>query len=220
MPEGQAAALALFAKAPFRGGAKTRLSGVLGLSGAAEFHRLCVVHSWGRLSAVPGVRLFLYCDAPWVEFQGLAGPGGFRIQRGEDLGERMLNCLGELLASGYSRALIVGSDAPTMPLMQIEEAVDALDRADVVLGPCEDGGFTLVAARRTHSRMFSGVAWSREDTRAATLKAFTACGLEPVETSTWAYDVDRPGDLERLRRDAVLSGELRDWLDRHPGLGS
>ena len=132
----------------------------------------------------------------------------------------MLNCLGELLASGYSRALIVGSDAPTMPLVQIEEALDALDRADAVLGPCEDGGFTLVAARRTHSLMFSGVPWSCADTRATTLEAFSACGLEAAETSTWAYDVDRPRDLERLRGDTALSGQLRDWLDRHPGVGS
>lgn len=132
----------------------------------------------------------------------------------------MFNCLGELLASGYARALIIGSDAPTMPLVQVEEALDGLDRADAVLGPCEDGGFTLVAARRTHPLMFSGVAWSREDTRTSTLEAFSACGLEAAETSTWAYDVDRPRDLERLRRDAALSGQLRDWLGRHPSIGS
>ena len=142
------------------------------------------------------------------------------MQRGEDLGQRMFNCLGELLASGYSRALVVGSDAPTMPLAQVEEALDVLDRADAVLGPSEDGGFTLVAARRTHPLMFSGVAWSREDTRTSTLEAFSACGLEAAETSTWAYDVDLPRDLERLRRDASLSGQLRDWLDRHPGMDS
>ena len=220
MPEDQAAALALFAKAPLLGGVKTRLSGVLGLSGAEEFHRLCVLHSWGRLSGIGGVHSFLYCDAPWAEFESLAGSGRFRIQRGKDLGERMFNCLGELLGSGFSRALIIGSDAPTMPLAQVEEALDALSRADAVLGPCEDGGFTLVAARRTHPLMFSGVAWSRADTRASTLETFSACGLESSETPTWAYDVDRPLDLERLRKDTGLSGDLREWLNRRSGIGS
>ena len=220
MPEPQADALALFAKAPRPGGVKTRLSGVLGLSGATEFHRQCVLRSWERLSELSRVERFLYCDGPWAEFQSVAGPSQFRIQHGEDLGERMFRCLDELLAAGFSRVLIVGSDAPTMPMAQVEEALDALSDADAVLGPSEDGGFTLVAARRTDPRMFSGVAWSQENTRAATLDSIGACGLVVTEASTWAYDIDRPRDLERLRRDPALSGGLKDWLDRRPGKGS
>lgn len=215
MPELANAALALFAKAPRPGTVKTRLAPALGFAGAAEFHRLCVFDTWRRLGSVAGSRIFLYCDRPCQEFERLSGQDRFRLQRGSDLGERMRSCLDDLLAGDFGPALIVGSDAPTLPLNQIAEALDALKGADIVLGPSEDGGFTLVGARRTHPEMFAGVAWSRSDTRAATARAIRSTGLTIAETSTWAYDVDGPSDLRRLACDPRVSRRMRAWLDRN-----
>ena len=121
------AALAVFAKAPLAGRVKTRLRDVLGPEGAAEFHLRCVQSIWERLMSLAGVDVFLYCDRNWPEFEQLAGPGRFRRQRDGDLGARMRACLNELLADGYRKALIVGSDAPTLPLSQIGEALSGLD---------------------------------------------------------------------------------------------
>lgn len=215
MPELANAALALFAKAPRPGTVKTRLAPALGFAGAAEFHRLCVLDTWQRLGTVTGPQRFLYCDRPCQEFERLSGQDRFRLQRGSDLGERMRSCLDDLLAGDFGPALILGSDAPTLPLNQIAEALDALKGADIVLGPSEDGGFTLVGARRTHPEMFAGVAWSRSDTRAATARAIRNTGLTIVETSTWAYDVDSPRDLGRLERDPCVSQRMQVWLDRN-----
>lgn len=209
------AALALFAKAPRPGTVKTRLAPALGSAGAAEFHRFCVFDMWQRLGPGAGCQTFLYCDRPCEEFERLSGQDRFRLQRGADLGERMRSCLDELLARDFGSALIVGSDAPTLPLNQIAEALDALKGADIVLGPSDDGGFTLVGARRTHPEMFAGVAWSRSDTRAATARAIRNAGLTIAETSTWAYDVDGPRDLRRLERDPSISRRMRAWLDRN-----
>ena len=171
-----AAALAVFAKAPLAGRAKTRLGAALGAHGAAEFQRECVHSIWGRLASHAGIEAFLYCDERWPEFEELAGAGRFRKQSGAGLGERMRACLEELLGSGYAKALIVGSDAPTIPLAQVDEALLALDEADVVIGPAEDGGFTLVGAVRTDPAMFRGVTWSRKSTRSDCLRALRAGG--------------------------------------------
>ena len=217
MPERSRAALALFAKAPRPGRVKTRLAAALGARLAAEFHRECVLAAWQRISRLDGIELFLYCDSQCAEFEELAGGGRFRRQRGADLGHRMRSCLEELLGSGYDRALIVGSDAPTLPLQQVREALAALDEADAVLGPCADGGFTLIGASRTAPEMFRGVPWSTAGTRQACLRALRADGLTAAEVATEAYDVDTSADLARLVRDPALGAGLRRWLDRRLG---
>ena len=212
MAKPSAAALALFAKAPVPGRTKTRLTGALGAEGAADFHAECVRTVWERIATDVRFHPYLYCDGFWPEFERLAGTSSFRRQRGAELGERMRNCLADLLASGYAKALIVGSDAPTLPEAQMREALESLDGAEVAVGPSLDGGFTLIGASRTDRAMFRGVVWSRADTRCACLAAIRATGLTAVETHTPAYDVDVPADLARLRRDPALQPRLRRWL--------
>ena len=191
---------------------KTRLARDLSPQAAAEFQRLCALAMWERLASLPAGDVFFYCDVRWAEFEGLAGRGRFRLQRGQDLGERMRLCLEALLAGGYGKALIVGSDAPTMPLAQIDEAATALDSHEVVLGPSEDGGFTLIGATRVTAAMFQGVTWSRADTRKACLAAAEAAGLRVAETHATGYDVDTLPDFRRLSRDAGLPTRLETWL--------
>lgn len=212
-PEPPPTAVALFAKAPRPGRVKTRLVGRLAAAEAAEFHRLCAQALWARLLGAPGIDAYLYCDCGWPEFQALAGER-FRLQRGGDLGARMRSCLESLLADGYANALIVGADAPTLPADQFQQALAALAANDAVLGPSEDGGFTLVGARRAPQGMFDGVAWSRESTRAAALRAMRAAGLRTVVTACVGYDIDLPGDLERLKRDPNLPANLQRWFRR------
>ena len=212
MPRSPAVAIALFAKAPRAGMVKTRLARDLSPRAAAEFQRLCALAMWERLASLPPGDVFLYCDVRWAEFENLAGRGRFRLQRGEDLGERMRLCLEELLAEGYGKAMIVGSDAPTMPFAQIDEAAAALDSEEVVLGPSEDGGFTLIGATRVAAGMFRGVTWSRADTRKACLAAVEAAGLKVAETHATGYDVDTLSDFRRLSHDAGLPTSLATWL--------
>lgn len=206
------AAIALFAKAPREGTVKTRLVGKLTPTEAAVFHRECVFAVWEWLAMLPLADAFLYSDMRWREFEVLAGAERFRLQRGAELGVRMALCLEDMLAFGYRKALIVGSDAPTLRGRQIEEALDALARNDAVLGPSKDGGFTLIGARRTAPGMFEGVVWSRPDTCESTLRAMRAAGLEAATTPSVEYDVDRPEDLERLERDPSLPPRLAYWF--------
>lgn len=205
--------MALFAKAPRPGRVKTRLVGRLSAAEAAEFHRLCAQALWERLAGAPGIDAYLYCDCGWPEFKALAAER-FRLQRGGDLGARMRACLGSLLADGYANALIVGADAPTLPDDQFQQALAALAAHDAVLGPSEDGGFTLVGARRAPRGMFAGVAWSRESTRDEALRAMRTAGLRTVVTPSVGYDIDLPGDLARLKRDPDLPANLQRWFRR------
>lgn len=217
MPRSSAIAIALFAKAPRVGMVKTRLARDLSPEAATEFHRRSTLAMWERLADWAELEAFFYCDVQWSEFDALAGRGRFRLQRGSDLGERMRLCLEELLADGYGKALIVGSDAPTLPSAQLDEAVAALDSVDVVLGPSDDGGFTLIGASRVVAAMFRGVTWSLPGTRKACLDSVEAAGLRAAETQAHGYDVDTLADLRRLALDAAASPSLEAWLRPYRG---
>lgn len=217
MPRSSAIAIALFAKAPRVGMVKTRLARDLSPEAATEFHRRSTLAMWERLADWAELEAFFYCDVQWAEFDALAGRGRFRLQRGSDLGERMRLCLEELLADGYGKALIVGSDAPTLPSAQLDEALAALDSVDVVLGPSDDGGFTLIGASRVVAAMFRGVTWSLPGTRKACLDSVEAAGLRAAETQAHGYDVDTLADLRRLALDAAASPSLEAWLRPYRG---
>lgn len=212
MSRSPAIAVALFAKAPRAGMVKTRLARDISAQAAADFHRLSTLATWERLVSSPAHDAFLYCDVQWAEFESVADGGRLRLQRGSDLGQRMRLCLEELLGDGYGKALIVGSDAPTLPWAQLGEASAALDSADLVLGPSEDGGFTLIGATRVAAAMFRGVTWSRPGTRRACVAAAQDAGLKAVETRTKGYDVDTLSGLRRLAHDACLPASLESWL--------
>lgn len=204
-------AMVLFAKSPRAGFVKTRLTERISPQEAAEFHRLCLFAAWHKLSSVEASDHFLYCDIHDAELERMAATDRFRLQRGADLGEKMRRCLEDLLAEGYRKVLIIGSDSPTLPVEHVTAAIEGLGIADVVLGPCEDGGFYLVGARKADTRMFDAVTWSDGETRAQTVRAVKAIGLSVAEVAEW-YDVDEPSDLDRLEADPILPASLQRWF--------
>jgi rSAM/selenodomain-associated transferase 1 len=172
---------------------------------------------WSRLQTLRDIVLYFYSDAPWDERQHLCPASEARLQKGTDLGERMLHCFEELNAEGHERLLIVGSDLPTLPLSPIEEGLANLESADAVLGPCEDGGYYAVGCRRPHPEMFRGVTWSSRDTLQETRTAFDQVGYRVHLLPPW-YDIDTVADLRRLLREGGLPTHTAEWFAARPKL--
>lgn len=181
---------------------------------AAELHTAFVMDLWERLGGLRDVARHLYCDQLWPPFRDLAGAENYGLQEGDDLGERMLRCMEELLRRGYQHIVVLGSDSPTLPLEFIDEAFRCLDQTDAVLGPAEDGGYYAVGCRRSDPRMFSGITWSSPDTRRQTEQAFDEAGFSVALLPPW-YDVDTKAELARLAVEPVLPPRTREWLSRH-----
>ncbi len=120
------------------------------------------------------------------------------LQQGANLGERMIHALSTAL-SHAGRAMIIGSDCPSVDASYIEQARVLLDQADVVFGPSDDGGYVLIGARRTAPDMLSGVAWGTSGALTQSICATERAGLS-VALLPPRWDVDEPADWYRFIR--------------------
>lgn len=199
----------LFAKAPVPGRVKTRLSPAIDLASAAELHRafvLDMVESLLPLSETAELELSTDISTPaWPEV-----PVRRSLQAGGDLGARLYSAVSRALGLGRPRAVVLGSDSPTLPPAAVVELLAA--DADVALGPTEDGGYYGIACRRVHPEMFAGVRWSTPHTLADTALAVRRCGLSVAFGAPW-FDVDEPSDLERLRQLPALPRHTAAWFE-------
>jgi hypothetical protein len=125
-------------------------------------------------------------------------------QRGEDLGERMRHAIHDALERGVDSVVLVGSDVPTLPPLHVRDAFARLQASDLVLGPTEDGGFYLIAARRQIPDVFHGIDWSGSRVLAAVVSAARSRELIVDFAPPW-WDADRPEDLQRLIRESTAS---------------
>jgi glycosyltransferase A (GT-A) superfamily protein (DUF2064 family) len=118
------------------------------------------------------------------------------VQVSGNLGDRLSGAFAELLVPG-SRVVIFGADSPYLSPGAIELALGTLDRADAVIAPARDGGYSLIGLRRPAPELFEGVDWGSERVLEQTLERASGIGLH-VQTLDPIDDVDDPADLCRL----------------------
>jgi uncharacterized protein len=195
-------AVAVMTKVPGMTVVKSRLHESLGAERATELYRCFLLDRLDAVAAlrdITGVVAFTPFEAEAL-IRALAPPA-LRLlpQHGADLGERLSNILTELLTRGHAGAMAVDSDSPTLPMAYLVEAATVLSGAtcDVVLGPCEDGGYYLVGLRYPQPALFEGIPWSTDAVFAMTLEKARARGLSVHVLPQW-FDVDTEADLRRL----------------------
>lgn len=207
--------LLLFARTPERGKVKTRLVPPLSEPEALDLYRAFLEDAAGNYTS-PGRWRSVLDAEPDPDEATLAtlfpDPWSRRKQAAGNLGERLTAAFEREFALGAPAAVAVGSDHPALECRQIEEAFDCLSGgSDAVVIPADDGGYCAIglAARVCARDVFSGIPWSSSRVLSATRERFAALGIDAAILEG-AYDVDRPEDLERLRRD--LAG--RDPAER------
>jgi rSAM/selenodomain-associated transferase 1 len=202
-------ALLVVAKQPAAGQTKTRLCPPLAAEAAAALYESFLRDTLDVMRQVPGVArgiVYLPSDAAGY-FHTLAPDMALTPQRGADLGERLDHLLSDALAGGALQAVVMDSDSPTLPAAYVAEAFARLDGpADVVLGPCDDGGYYLIGLKRPQPRLLREVQMSTPFVVRDTLALADTLGLKVVLLPAW-YDVDTAAELERLRAELTASGE-------------
>jgi glycosyltransferase A (GT-A) superfamily protein (DUF2064 family) len=117
-------------------------------------------------------------------------------QEGTDLGTRLHAAFELTHARDFQRTILIGSDSPHISMATIDRARAALDEADVVLGPAEDGGYYLIAMRRPYD-VFSGIPMSTSAVMRMTIELAESQGLT-VRLLEPLLDIDELPDLLRL----------------------
>lgn len=209
------AALIVFAKPPTPGRVKTRLTPVLAPEEAALLYKAFLLDALAQYTALAvDVRLYLAADPdaggeeePLAE----APPAAQRFrQTGPSLGARMQAAFRETLAAGYERAVIIGTDHPTLPSAFIQQAFAALEApSSVALGPSTDGGYYLLGMNAFLPALFADMQYSHDRVFAETLARAAQADARITILPAW-YDVDEPADLQRL------AAELAEQPDRAP----
>ena len=193
--------LIVFGRYPKVGMTKTRLIPALGPAGAAALQKRLaeITVATARQAANRiGARL-VFCHDGGSQKQLRQWLGGRPIhyvaQASGDLGERMHLAMQGAFDSGARRVVLVGTDIPGLTTVILAQALRALNKKDLVLGPSIDGGYWLVGMARPEN-IFAGIVWSQPDVLEKTLalarqKRMTSHMLAPLN------DLDTPEDLAR-----------------------
>lgn len=203
------ARVVILTKDPVPGRVKTRTVPVLGPDGAAALHRLLVAHTLAvALDSRLPVVVALDGDPAGAFAASLRSAGASVQPQGDgDLGDRLVAA-----STGPGRHICIGTDCPTLSPADLR---DAAHRADVTVGPAEDGGYWLIALdgrppgvdNPAHT-LFRDVPWSTARVLETTLRRAEATGI-PVNRLATRYDVDTPEDLLRLAADPACPPGLR-----------
>ncbi len=194
--------LAILAKAPIAGLAKTRLIPALGAAGAARLQRqfTCRAVQTARAAGLGAVTLWCAPDHRQRFFRALAQayPGLVCVdQPAGDLGTRMLSAFQRHCVSGPT--LLIGTDCPALQPAHLRAAAQALlSGRDAVFHPAEDGGYVLIGLRQAQPALFEQMRWSTPEVMQDSRARAAAQGLSLLELET-LWDVDLPEDLPRLR---------------------
>jgi rSAM/selenodomain-associated transferase 1 len=192
--------LVVMAKAPVPGMVKTRLVPHLSPEEATDLYR-CLLQD--RITTIQSINAVSPWPLPYTPADArdafdTFSQNGIRLfpQKGKNLGERLNNIFVEKLADGFNAVSIIDSDTPDLPASVIQESFARLmsDQADVIFGPCYDGGYYLVGMRRPHPELFVNIPWSTDAVLANTLEKARELGVRADLLQRW-NDLDTIDDL-------------------------
>jgi rSAM/selenodomain-associated transferase 1 len=196
--------VALMAKAPVAGLAKTRLAPALGEDGAAMLARRLLSHALlqARQSACQGITLWCTPDLSHPAFVQAQHDGvNLALQAPGDLGQRMARVFEKGLGPDASPVLLMGTDAPALDAAMLTQAAQALQSHDVVLVPALDGGYALVGLKALRpgllQALFDDMTWSTDQVLAQTRQRLQQAGFSHAELAA-VHDIDLPADLAHL----------------------
>jgi uncharacterized protein len=192
-------ALAIFTRAPIPGKTKTRLIRAYGAQGAADIHSQLLEKTIATAVTlnVP-MTLWVAGDSEHHVLKSLVATYALSLaaQQGETLGDRMAYALKQMRC-GANKVLLVGSDCFTHTPVSLREAAGALDSAQMVFTPAQDGGYVLVGATGVvNEAAFDGIEWGTSQVMRQSRERLSGAGITWTELET-TWDVDEPEDVVR-----------------------
>ena len=200
-PANNSVSVAILAKAPIPGLAKTRLIPTIGAHAAAVLQERLTGRAVATALAAGVGPVTLWCapDATHKTFVNMVTqlPITLKRQPKGDLGARMFAAT----AATNGPVLVIGTDCPALTELHLRGAANALREGnDVIVIPAEDGGYVLIGTRTAQPALFADIAWGTTTVVAETRARIIEHRLVLTERPP-LWDVDTEGDLARLERE-------------------
>lgn len=212
-------AVLIMARAPRPGQVNTRLQPLLGPGGCARLQTALIRNTVVLARQVAPSGTYLAIDSPEPETE--PAPAGVRVigQHGKDLGARMSHAVQQVLREHHGPVLVIGTDAPTLSTAHLHDAVTSLTAgSDAVFGPALDGGYYLVAVRRSVPEIFAiePTLWGGPNVLSASLAAARTAGLHTALLRPRG-DLDTPADARAFLEQGELPADIADLLQTMAG---
>jgi glycosyltransferase A (GT-A) superfamily protein (DUF2064 family) len=232
-------ALLIFLKEPIPGNVKTRLAASVGNEEAARRYKAMVSVLLEQLEGLSNTHV-RFCYAPddaeeAISFWLLPELRGDVIKRTQDfiftpkknappftidfkaqgignLGERLERATEQAFSEGYDKVAVIGTDCIHCGSRWINAAFLQTKENSCVLGPCEDGGYYLLATAKSEPSLFRNIPWSDSATLAATKQAAKDAGLDLVNLPS-LVDIDDETSWNAAL-DSAIGGKLKAALKK------
>lgn len=197
-------ALLIFIKNPELEKVKTRLAATIGNEKALKVFNILLENIHQKTLLVTADKILYYSS--FIDENDIWESKIFqkKIQnQSTDLGQRMFSAFKEAQTSGYTKALIIGSDIFEVTTQILELGFELLENSDTVIGPSHDGGyyaigfnFQKIASPDFLQKIFLNKCWSHENVSAEALGVIESyslsCGFLPT-----LHDIDTEDDLKK-----------------------
>ena len=189
--------LLVFCKNPEIGKVKTRLAASIGPEKALAVYQLLLKKTAATLSELE-IDIHLYYTGDPIKNDVFELPKVTKKkQTVGNLGERMYHAFTDGFTT-HSPVLIIGTDLWSLEALDIQNAINALAKKEVVIGPSKDGGYYLLGLNRMIPSLFRNKKWGANSVLSDTCQDIAETQLQLLVEKN---DIDT---LEDLKEHATL----------------
>ena len=184
--------LIIFCKNLIEGQVKTRLAKSIGKKKALLVYKKLIEKTIEAVKPVNSQKVVYYSkfinnNDKWNDYVNEK-----KIQKGNNLGEKINNAFSEGFKSKFYPIIIIGSDLWDIKHSDINLAFNFLTKNDYVIGPSIDGGYYLIGMNTINSKLFKNKSWSKSTLLKETINELKNKKLKLLDSKN---DIDTLEDL-------------------------
>jgi len=188
--------LLILTRNPELGKCKTRLAAKVGDKSALDIYKFLLDHTVSFTKDLKVEKWVYYSESIWENDIWDNKVYQKKLQKGKDLGERMMNAFREGFQAGFENIIVIGSDMFHLNQSDLEEAFSKFKDHNYVVGPAEDGGYYLLGMKSIKTELFQNKNWGTDTVLQDTLSDIKN---EKVALMDEKNDVDYYKDIKDVK---------------------
>ncbi len=187
--------LIIFTRNPELGKCKTRLAATVGDQAALDVYSFLLQHTvtiTANLKVTKEVHYSVKIRENDLWNENIYNK---KQQFGDNLGQRMENAFREGFNNDFQNIIIIGSDMYDLNQQDLENAFQALESHDYVIGPAQDGGYYLFGMKSLNSQVFKNKIWGTDTVLKDTLEDLKGKHIKLLDERN---DVDYYEDIKDI----------------------